>query len=368
MLTDWLTGYEVLSYLVHWPSWLLSRCRRRRDWSMCLRHRWDYCTWYHIMFYYISCSIRSDQIRSDQIRSDQIRSDQIRSDQIMWCNQFVAILRSGRWLTIIRLVRSLHSFASHWKRNWAAYSISNGVGMDIFVNVGICTRYMTWHDMTSHHTTPHRIASHYITLQYSTVQYITVHYITLHYITLHYITLHYITLHYITLHYIALHHKTLHLNFNFIARQRNPPTHHVKPHSGRVPAKGLCFDAGIPGASCRVMELYGLRTLFFNMGSFVLGPGMTSTRSISVAPRPFPKIPYHTVNTVIHSFAQSVSGSVIHWVNYAHQRHSELQAADIMGGNIAVTVWVLWVKPKCRFFLSILSTQSVISSEQLEGA
>jgi hypothetical protein len=65
-------------------------------------------------------------------------------------------------------------------------------------------------------------------------------------------------------------------------------TYQVKPHSGKVPAKGRCCVAGIPGASCKVIELYGLRTLFLSIGSFVPGPGITSTRSISVAPLPFP--------------------------------------------------------------------------------
>lgn len=110
-------------------------------------------------------------------------------------------------------------------------------------------------------------------------------------------------------HDITSHHVSSESQFQYTSK--NLPTHHVKPHSGRVPAKGLCFEAGIPGASCRVMELYGLRTLFFNMGSFVLGPGMTSTRSISVAPRPFPKISYHAI-PLIQSFIRTVSRWVSH--------------------------------------------------------
>jgi hypothetical protein len=92
----------------------------------------------------------------------------------------------------------------------------------------------------------------------------------------------------------------------------------VNPHSGSVPAKGLCFEAGIPGANCKVMELYGLRTLFLSIGSLVLGPGMTSTRSISVAPLPLPathmqtpsrgvekQSNYHSVMALVLVFSQN---------------------------------------------------------------
>ena len=64
--------------------------------------------------------------------------------------------------------------------------------------------------------------------------------------------------------------------------------YHVKPHSGRVPEKGLLSEAGIPGANCSVIDVYGRPTLFFTIGSLPGGPGMISMTSISVAPRPSP--------------------------------------------------------------------------------